>query len=429
LNWLIKCREVVKRYRLCDACLGRLFGLRGYGLSNRDRGRALKTMLVMDAYRSERGLADEELVRALAETGFEPAIRLLRDKLKVEVKRAPCYLCGGLMDRLNELANRVAAALSEYEFTTFVLGCRLPLDLVVREEKLWTFLGLEDAESIKSEITREVGKMVKEMLGKEYSQESPDVMAIIDLRDGSVEVMSKPLFVYGRYRKLVRGLPQNPWPYKDSDRVLYDTSIEELITPPIVEAAAGAGAKFHAAGREDVDVRTLGTGRPFVVEVKNPKRRSLDLKALERAINERGRGLIEVEGLRLVDRSYVSRIKALAELAKKTYVARVKFSDPVSEERLKALEEEFRGAVIRQRTPLRVLGRRADRVRRKVVYSVKARKIGEDVVEFTITCQGGLYVKELIHGDEGRTQPNFSDFLGVKVEDIELDVVAVEEAS
>ena len=29
--------------------------------------------------------------------------------------------------------------------------------------------------------------------------------------------------------------------------------------------------KFHGAGREDVDVRMLGAGRPFVMEVINPK--------------------------------------------------------------------------------------------------------------------------------------------------------------
>jgi tRNA pseudouridine synthase 10 len=29
---------------------------------------------------------------------------------------------------------------------------------------------------------------------------------------------------------------------------------------------------LHAAGREDIDVRMLGTGRPFVFEIINPKK-------------------------------------------------------------------------------------------------------------------------------------------------------------
>jgi tRNA pseudouridine synthase 10 len=32
-------------------------------------------------------------------------------------------------------------------------------------------------------------------------------------------------------------------------------------------------SKFISSGREDADVRMLGNGRPFVVEILNPKRR------------------------------------------------------------------------------------------------------------------------------------------------------------
>jgi tRNA pseudouridine synthase 10 len=30
-------------------------------------------------------------------------------------------------------------------------------------------------------------------------------------------------------------------------------------------------AYLHAAGREDIDVRMLGQGRPFIIEFVNPK--------------------------------------------------------------------------------------------------------------------------------------------------------------
>ena len=44
-----------------------------------------------------------------------------------------------------------------------------------------------------------------------------------------------------------------------------------------------------------------------------------------------------------------------------------------------------------------------------------------------IKCQGGLYVKELIHGDDDRTKPNISSVIGKKIVRIELDVVNIEE--
>ncbi len=42
-----------------------------------------------------------------------------------------------------------------------------------------------------------------------------------------------------------------------------------------------------------------------------------------------------------------------------------------------------------------------------------------------IRCQGGLYVKELVSGDEGRTVPNVSDLLGNRAKTLKLDVLNV----
>jgi tRNA pseudouridine synthase 10 len=44
-----------------------------------------------------------------------------------------------------------------------------------------------------------------------------------------------------------------------------------------------------------------------------------------------------------------------------------------------------------------------------------------------IRCDGGLYIKELVSGDGGRTKPNLSELLGTEVEAEvkELDVMDV----
>jgi len=123
----------------------------------------------------------------------------------------------------------------------------------------------------------------------------------------------------------------------------------------------------------------------------------------------------------------VSKLKALAEFARKTYRAVVTFKEPVTQEDAALLEEVFSGVQIKQRTPVRVLHRRADKVRIKTIYSLKAEKTGERELTITISCQGGLYVKELIHGDSGRTEPSIAGVLGKEVESISLDVIDIEE--
>jgi tRNA pseudouridine synthase 10 len=83
---------------------------------------------------------------------------------------------------------------------------------------------------------------------------------------------------------------------------------------------------------------------------------------------------------------------------------------------------------INQRTPKRVLRRRADIHRIREVYAIKVIQLNDEHLEAQIFCSGGLYVKELIHGDDGRTVPSLSQLLGnIKLEVEFLDVLNVEE--
>jgi tRNA pseudouridine synthase 10 len=45
--------------------------------------------------------------------------------------------------------------------------------------------------------------------------------------------------------------------------------------------------------------------------------------------------------------------------------------------------------------------------------------------EMKIRCQGGLYVKELVTGDDGRTVPSVSEVLNNKAKPLKLDVLNV----
>ena len=434
-----KSAEILKKYSLCDSCLGRQFALLGSGLTNRERGRAIKIILLMKAF-SLSGLRDEELLRVLCESGFKPALKLVsKYGIQIKYEKKPCYLCNNFFEEknLDEWVRKILDKIDGIEFETFQVGCRLDLSLLAREEDLRTLFKLEYGESIKTEINREIGRRICENTGKRHSIKSPDILIIVDLTANDVILEIKPLYIYGRYRKLARGIPQNVWfcPHcrgkgcEKCERTgrLYLESIEEYISLPLMEAAKGTGYKFHGAGREDVDVRTLGSGRPFVVEIKNPRKRKINLNEVIKRINEEAAGKVEVLMLEFSDKKTVRHIKKLAEISAKTYRALVKFEGTVSLEKLKELEEFFKNRAISQRTPRRVLHRRPDKVRRKTIFDVKAKRITSDTVEFTIKCQGGLYVKELITGDEGRTKPNFSDFLGLKVESITLDVMGVED--
>ena len=85
--------------------------------------------------------------------------------------------------------------------------------------------------------------------------------------------------------------------------------MEELIGSPALDRTEGEDTAFHGAGREDVDARMLGRGRPFIIEVKEPKKRFFDLEALTKSINEHAEGKVQVVNLAFADRDAVRKLK------------------------------------------------------------------------------------------------------------------------
>lgn len=202
----------------------------------------------------------------------------------------------------------------------------------------------------------------------------------------------------------------------------YAESVEELIAAPVLEAAQAREHALHGAGREDVDARMLGSGRPFVLEISSPRRRTLDLGMLQQKINQLASGKVEVRGLCFVKSSVVERVKEMK--AEKSYRAKVAFGRVVNYVGLQAALQELLGE-IEQRTPYRVRHRRADLMRSRRVLSIEGKLTGEREALIELVCDGGLYVKELISGDEGRTHPNLSSLLGTSAQVSELDVLEV----
>jgi len=435
-----KAIKLAKRAVLCDKCFGRFFANLGFALDNETRGSSLKTVICMIAS-SLLGKEDQEAISILqniAKTGFKAARELLAKNGFDVPETSPCEVCGGLLyEPLRQLAEKVIVSLLEYDFNTYLVGCKVPGNIVEKEDDIRSYLEVDWGESIKREINREASLIIMSKTGKKPEFQKPDVLIVLDFHKMVAEIKPSPVFIYGRYRKLIRGVPQSRWfcskcrgtgcPECNWTGKRYELSVEELITKPIIEKFEAHRARFHGAGREDIDVRVLGSGRPFVVEVLEPKKRFINLEELQREINERSQGIVEVLGLSYTDRSTIGKLKLSVKVKAKTYRALVMTEEPLERGTLETLSKYFQGATIRQWTPRRVLHRRADKLRMKKVYEVKVMDVKDNTFEVWIKCQGGLYVKELIHGDEGRTSPSFQEILGTKLRVLELDVLEVED--
>ncbi|MGB9915268.1 MAG: tRNA pseudouridine(54/55) synthase Pus10 [Candidatus Bathyarchaeales archaeon] len=431
---------MLTKYPLCDHCLGRQFALLGYNIENKDRGRALKLGLTLQA--SALVMAKDadgiKRLRILANNGFTPeaeeTLRHIKKGIPQKDQSKICFLCEGKFQLLDIVIKKVLQAISEYEYTNFLVGIELPITVEEREDEFKAALNVSYGESIKHEFGRLLGKRIAELTGKAVEYKQPDIVVIVNPFTEQVRVQVNPLFIAGRYRKLVRDIPQSKWFCSSchgkgcqkcsGTGKMYPESVEELISKPFLDATAGEKTAFHASGREDVDARMLGSGRPFVIEVLRPKKRFLDLKAIEATVNLQAKGKVEISSLRFTNKDAVRRLKK-AETAQKEYHVLIEFENEISENDLHLLEEKLSGALIKQQTPLRVLHRRADLTREKYIYEVKVKKVSLKSALMKIRCQGGLYVKELVSGDEGRTMPNVSDLLGNRAKTLKLDVINV----
>jgi tRNA pseudouridine synthase 10 len=427
---------ILKEGPTCDSCLGRQFGKLSTGLMNAQRGFAIKTEMSMQAAADN----DKETQQLLA-----PTFMQARKVLGIEGPDQECWLCRGLFQdpgNVQKWAGRCIEAVKGHEYDTLLVGTKVPPIYSEKEEVVWAECGVTHAEPLKAELNREVGKAVSLKTNKEVDFKRPDVVFTIDLAADKVELKVNSLFIYGRYKKYVRDIPQTRWPCREcggrGERngikcehckgagKLYPTSVEEQINHEAIIAFGADDAILHGAGREDIDARMLGDGRPFVMEVITPRTRWVDLDRLKESINAYAAGKVSASDLHYVNKDAVEQVKSIK--LNKIYRLKVIYNDSISIETLKSSLATLSNSVILQRTPERVSHRRADLERKRKVYDIILEELNEEEKHFMITvhCEGGLYVKELVSGDNGRTNPSLSALLNREARVTELDVISVE---
>ena len=447
------------RLGLCDPCLGRLSGMMKFDESYPDGGARVRA----------------EIIERDPETA------------SVETDPFSCPACEGMMNTIETLAQALTEELEGFEFNSLQIGAMLPQDLTDEDEGIRDRVGAPRSDRLKAAIVKSMGEMFLEQNPDvKLTADSPDAVTVLDLVLLQADIELRPLYIYGRYRKLVRDLPQTRWPCRickgreggceacEHTGLRYPDSVQDLIGKPVQDLIGGKDVVFHGMGREDIDVRCLGSGRPFVIEVREPVSRTVDFEKMEEVVNNAAKGMVEVLRCRSSTRKEVVRVKESD--AEKSYEIRFKIinQEPIIQENalvipdkkkgrrrrgrykkhvqkederkeeddtdsnkeesgeplpelpdLKKTLDGLSGVNIEQRTPERVQHRRADRIRKRKVVNLDVKQIEDDEVVLVLRTQSGTYVKEFVHGDRGRTQPSVAASLGRVCNVVELDVIEV----
>lgn len=346
-------------------------------------------------------------------------------ELQSSLKNELCPMCEDLFDDVDNIVTRIIEKIGQVEHSTIQLGIHLPKDLVDEEDKIRTRHGSPGSAPLKSSFVRAIQEKLS-IIVKDVSfvKERPDLMILVDGLTLKVDVDVRPVFLYGRYRKLIRELPQTRWPCRacrgrsggcescNNTGLQYLESVQDLIGEPIRLSLAAEDTSFHGMGREDIDVRCLGQGRPFVIEIKKPGTRMVDLEEIQNIVNQNAKEKVEINSLRWSNRSEVVKVKE--SRSEKSYTIRFRVEDIPDQETVIESISTLSGVTLAQETPQRVSHRRAAKTRKRQIIQLSDIVVEGDEVQFFVRCEAGTYVKELVHSDEGRTVPSVSSVLGDK---------------
>ncbi|KAJ3297069.1 putative tRNA pseudouridine synthase Pus10 [Borealophlyctis nickersoniae] len=362
----------------------------------------------------------KEIFRALATRSIEDSLQLPADK------ESPFIV---------QIHMEHSETAKEYEFMTSIPEA----EFKIKKTKSKRFSAVPGASGEK--IAKAVSKLSYDHFAGSNMCPPPAIHLSPILQ--SLDMYHEPIFVAGRYNKYQRGISNSPWEINGQRMAEY--SVEELVAGEVDKYFRNTEHRFSSAGREDVDVLTLGRGRPFYLELVNPHVTVAplsDMRKIQERINTAADGKIHVRDLQIVTRESTKILKDSASTKSKSYSVLVQLSEDVTLELLEELSK-ITNLAVKQQNPTRV-PRRADLCRDKVIHNLTSKFEptesggGKDdstngagvasghLIRVDMRTSAGTYVKEFVHGDCGRTFPNLASLLGVAAaEVVALDVLEV----
>lgn len=367
--------QIMKKYYLCDNCLGRLFSKKLHLSSN----------------------------------------KLLGKKLKKNPRTSQkCYVCKNLFDDLDSFLKLMYDAASDHCYSSFSVGVIIKPSIIDRDDYIRSKYRLKGVDSVKTDITKELGKLFSRRTKKRIDHADPEITFILNLKDGLCQLRSKSVVFSGRYVKTLRGLAQKQKQCENCfgkgcricnfHGISEFNSVEGLISKFLFKKLGGTIAKFTWIGGEDKSSLVLGSGRPFFVKIQNPLKRDLRLSNTQL-------DSVKIMNLKNTNESPKKPVKFISTIEAK--ISTEFEMDAKSLRKLKDLKNH----------PIVIYDRSGKRSEKKV-FSVKYKKSPNKGFTMTVKAEGGLPIKRFVSGDN--VSPSLSSTLNIQCMCTEFDFLEIE---
>lgn len=323
----------------------------------------------------------------------------IRDKLE---QRAPksCYICKDLMSNLDVHLNKMIDMSKEYQFSTFLIGAILQPSIHDRDDVIRSKFKLRGISSIKSDITREMGKWFSRKTRAKVDYHNPELVFTIDFKKGQCEIKSKSVFLQGRYTKNLRGIPQKQKPCEqcegkgcficDFHGIGGFNSVEGKIAKFLLEKFGALQAKITWVGSEDESSLVIGNGRPFFVKLTNPHKRGSSIPTK-----------IDVEGVSIHGLRTISKIPSDPVRFRTQVVLEIEAENEIQPNALKELKKLKDQPVI--------LYENAGHKNKKNIYDIKFERESDKSFKVMMESDGGIPLKRFVTGQ--KVEPSISSML------------------
>lgn len=366
--------KIQKEYSLCDNCLGRLFSKQLHLTSN----------------------------------------KLLGKKIQKTNSNQKCFICKNLFDHLNFFLNLMLVESKEYCFSTFSVGAIIKPSIIDRDDVIRSKYKLKGIDSIKTDITKELGKLFSRKTKKKINFLDPDATFTINLKDESCKLRTKSITIFGRYVKTARIILQKQ---KSCLHCLgkgcrvckfhgiseFD-SVEGMISKFLFEQCGGTTTKFTWIGGEDKSSLVLGSGRPFFVKLQNPSKRDLTHSSVVF-------DSLKISQLKIVLKSPTQPLKFQSSIKMK-----ISTNSKINNDHLSKLNELLLSPIVIYEKS----GRRVE----KSIFSLKYDINSSNNFFLFITAEGGFPVKRFVSSDD--VVPGISKILGIDCICQEFDFLDIE---
>tara|TARA_Y100000590_G_scaffold386768_1_gene459829 strand:- start:968 stop:2056 length:1089 start_codon:yes stop_codon:yes gene_type:complete len=311
-----------------------------------------------------------------------------------------CFICKNIFDNLNSHLENIFEKILNYDFKTFQIGVTLQPSYLDRDDFIKSKFKIQGVENIKFAVLTELAKKISKTTSTVRKMNQADLIIEIVFKDESCTIRTKPLFIYGRYKKTKRNLRQRQDLCKKCNGigchncefkgVLNEISVESKISNFFKSKFQCSTVKINWIGGEEQFSLVLGNGRPFFAKLNNPKKRN---RILRNYSDHNGISLSELRKLKSQPKGSVP--------FKSEISATIVSQSLISSSQLKNLKKL-------ERNELQFFSK--GKLISKKIYKINYKKTAKNKFNLNLFLDGGIPIKSLIEMQE--ITPNVSNLLG-----------------